>query len=227
MPNLLAVPVFAVALIIVAPAPQPAAPGNLEVTLAKLDASSAKFKNAQADFHKDDLDHVMHDHTLSNGNVYFTRSGAAVEAGIKINGQNARIASYKNGVLRDFTPGPANCYNTIDSSQNKAKTESFLTLGFGGSGRDLAAKWTITDLGPEMVDGVKTEKLELVSKDQGVRNNFSKVTLWMDLERDISIKQQFLVAGLGDVNTATYTNIRYNVPKVDTAPFDFKAKPCH
>ena len=217
---------LAAGLLLATPIPQPAANGTLQSTLAKLDAASARFKNAQADFHKDDFLKLLGDHTPSDGRVYFIRNGAAVEAGIRVDGRNARIASYKGGILKDFTPGTANCYNQIDSSQNKGKTESFLTLGFGGSGSDLAKSWTITDLGPETVDGVKAEKLDLVSRDQGVRNNFSKVTLWMDLDRDVSLKQQFFAAGTGDVNTATYSNIRLNSGKVDTAPFEIKGKPC-
>ncbi len=225
MPNLFVVSTLALGLIAATPVPQqPASAGNLQSTLAKLDAASAKFKNAQADFNRDEFDHIDKSHTASTGSVYNIRNGAAVEAGIKINGQAARIATYKNGILHDYNP-KLNCYNVVDSSQNKARTEAFLTLGFGGSGKDLAAKWKITDLGPETVEGVKTEKLELISNDLTVRNNFAKVTLWMDLDRDISIKQQFLIAGTDDINTATYTHIRLN-DKVNTAPFDFKAKPC-
>ena len=225
MPSPLIVATVTAALLLVAPAPQPSPAGNLPATLAKLNASSATFKNAQAVFHRDDFLKALSDHTPSEGQVYFIRNGSSVEAGIKVTGKNARTASYKNGVLKDYNPAAANCYNSIDSSQNKGKTESFLTLGFGGSGTDLANSWSIADLGPEKVEGINTEKLELVSKDQGVRNNFSKVILWMDLDRDVSIKQEFFAAGTGDTNTAIYSNIRLNT-KVDTAPFDFKAKPC-
>ena len=49
---------------------------------------------------------------------------------------------------------------------NKAsKYESYLMLGFGASGKDLAEKWNIKYLGQETIDGVKTDKLELVAKD--------------------------------------------------------------
>lgn len=222
MPNLLIAAPFVALLLAAAPSP---APGNLKDTLAKLDAASAKFKSAQANFQKDDYLKLLDDHTRSDGSVYFIRDGAAVEAGIKVDGKNARIASYKGGMLKDFTPGAANCYNSIDSTRSKGKTESFLTLGFGGSGKDLESSWTISDLGPEMIGSVKTEKLELVSKDQGVRNNFSKVVLWLDLDRDVSLKQQFYAAGTGDINTAVYSNLRLN-GKVETAPFEIKGKPC-
>ena len=225
MPNLIAASLVAAALLVATPVPQPAPAGNLQATLARLDTASARFKSAQANFHKDDFVKLIGDHTPSDGSRYFIHNGAAIEAGIKIDGKNGRIATYKNGILRDYNPGAANCFNTVDSSQSKGRTEAFLTLGFGGSGKELAAAWDVVDAGPETVDGIKTEKLELVAKDQSVRNNFSKVILWMDLDRDISVKQQFFSAGTGDISTATFTNVKLN-QKVDTTAFDFKAKPC-
>jgi hypothetical protein len=38
---------------------------------------------------------------------------------------------------------------------------------------------------------------------------FTHVTLWIDPALDVSLKQQFFQPS-GDINTATYTNIRYN-----------------
>lgn len=202
-----------------------AAAPDLSATLARLDASSARFKSAEANFHKDDYEDLIKDHTLSEGKVYFIRSPSDTEAGIRIDGPNSRIATYKNGMLRDYTPGKANCYTQVDSSRKKAKTESFLTLGFGGSGKELADKWNITDDGQETVNGIKTEKLELVSKDPGVLQNFSKVILWMDLDRDVSIKQQFFAAGTRNTNTAVYSDIQLN-KKPNTDPFKYKAGVC-
>jgi outer membrane lipoprotein-sorting protein len=63
--------------------------------------------------------------------------------------------------------------------------------------------------GMENVGGVPTAKLELVSKDSKIRSYFSQVTIWVDLSRDISLKQVMLQPD-GDSRTATYSNIRYN-----------------
>jgi negative regulator of sigma E activity len=202
-----------------------AEPSNaqLEATLKKLDAASARFSSAQAVFHKDLYNKLVGDHTPQDGSVYFIRSGGSVQMGAKIDGPGARIAEYKNGVLRDLIPG--RCYNTVQASGNKAKFDSFLTLGFGGSGKDLANAWDITDLGQETLDGVKVEKLDLVSKEQSVRNNYTKVTLWMDLDRGISLKQ-VLLSPSGDIDTATYTKVRLNEKNVDKKPFEIKGSPC-
>ena len=64
-------------------------------------------------------------------------------------------------------------------------------LGFGASGKELEEKWDIKYDGPETMDGVKTEKLELVAKDPEVQKNLPKVTIWMDTDRGVSLKQVF------------------------------------
>jgi hypothetical protein len=56
---------------------------------------------------------------------------------------------------------------------------------------DLAEKWTITYLGTETIDGIKTDKLELVAKDPEVSKNIPKVTIWLDTARAVSLKQVF------------------------------------
>ena len=60
-----------------------------------------------------------------------------------------------------------------------------------------------------MLDGVKTEKLELVPKDPAVRKNIPKVTVWMDTERGVSLKQVF-DEGAGQYRLCTYFNIKIN-----------------
>jgi len=87
--------------------------------------------------------------------------------------------------------------------------ESYFMLGFGASGRELAEKWDITDEGPETIAGVKTEKLTMVPKDPAVRRNVAKVTLWMDLDRGVSLKQVF-DEGEGQSRVCTYSNFRMN-----------------
>jgi len=52
--------------------------------------------------------------------------------------------------------------------------ESWFMLGFGAGGKELAAKWDIKYDGPETVDGVKTEKLELTPKDPKVREKLPR-----------------------------------------------------
>ena len=209
---------FAAMLSPLLPAQQPSA--QLQATLDKLDQASAHFTSAQADFHKVFYNHFLKsDDDQQDGRIYFTREHAATQMGLLTTGPQGRTVEFKAGTLRVFNPGPG-CFDTV----TKPGIETYLTLGFGGSGKDLAKAWDITDVGPETLDGTKVEKLELVAKDPNVRANIKKFTLWIDLARGVSLKQVLLNPS-NDLQTATYTHIRLN-EKVDTKPFNFKGKPC-
>lgn len=213
------------ALLLAAPLTLPAQvkPGELDQAIRQMDASSAKFKSAEADFQKDFYELVVKETTTQKGSIYFKKNGTKLDMGAKILPPSARFLSYKDGRLAMFDPGTRDL-KVFNSGDKKAQYESFLTLGFGGSGSDLTNAWTVTLLGTEqMSDGsatVPVTKLDLVPKDANVRGMFTHVTIWVDLNRAISLKQQFFTPS-GDYQTAIYSNIRYNQP-VNTKPYEYK-----
>ena len=202
-------------------------PGNLPATLHSLDESSAHFVSAQAAFHKDLYTALVKDHDLQDGITFTIRKNGSSEVGIKITGKGARTVEYKDGTARDYNPG-LKCYDSYSAAKNKGTIESLLALSFGASGKELAANWTITDLGPDTMtsDGktIKVEKLDLVPKEQGLRNNITHVALWTDLATAVSLKQ-VVYSPSGDTQTAIYSNVRLN-KEVDKSPFKIEGKPC-
>jgi outer membrane lipoprotein-sorting protein len=198
-------------------------PGELDAVIRQLDAASAKFKTAEADFQWDFYERVVKQTTTQHGSVYFKKSGDNLEMGAKVNPPGAKFFSFKKDQLAVFDPGTHDL-KVFRAGKNKAQYESFLTLGFGGSGSDLVKAWTVTYLGTEpLSDGnttVTTSKLDLVSKDADVRNMFTHIVMWVDLNRGISLKQQFFTAS-EDYKTTTYTNIRYNQP-INTRPYEYR-----
>jgi outer membrane lipoprotein-sorting protein len=101
--------------------------------------------------------------------------------------------------------------------------ETFLTLGFGGSGKDLAKNWTVTDAGAEQVSGIATEKLQLIPRDPAVAKTAPKVLLWIDMDKGVAVKQQRF-ANDGSYVMFTYSDIRLN-PRVPDDAFEIKTAP--
>jgi len=198
-------------------------PSHLDTVLHQMDVASAKFQSAQADLKQDFYERVVKQTTTQMGIIYFLRKGSSTQMGAKIMPPNAKTYEYKDSLLRLYDPGTKQV-TKVSSKGKEAQVESFLTLGWGGSGRDLAKNWTITDQGTEQIpDGgrtITTTKLDLVPKDQSVANMFSHITIWVDTDRDISLRQKFFTPS-EDTRTTAYSNIRYN-QKVDLKPFDFK-----
>ena len=214
---------LAVALtMLLAPVGMLAQGGQLSDTVKKLDAASAKFRSAEADFKKDFYERVVKDTTTQTGSIYFLREGSKTQMGAKIKPPEEQVVEFKDGMVRLYKPG-TNTVTNYSTAQNQATVESFLTLGFGGSGSDLVKAWNVDDQGSEqMSDGkaqVKVETLVLTPKQKGT---FTQVTLWVDLDRGVSLKQEFIMTD-GNKQTATYTNIRYN-QRVDTKVYEIKCK---
>ncbi len=180
---------------------------KLDGVLRQMDAASAKFQSAEANVRKVQFEKVVRDTTEQNGTIYFIRTKSGTEMGAVIGPKYIHFADGK-GEMYDSVAKKATPFN---AGQDRARAESFLTLGFGGSGKDLERAWTIELQGDETIDGTPTVKLNLVPKDQSVANTFTHILIWVDPTRSLSLKQEYFTAE-GDTQTSYYTHIRYNMP---------------
>ena len=108
-----------------------------------------------------------------------------------------------------------------DTGKNRDAFESFLVLGFGGRGHDIAKSFDVKYLGNETVDGVDSAKLDLVPKAANVRNNVNHIILWIDPARGVSVQQKFFFGTSGDYRLAKYSGIKMN-EKISDSVFKLK-----
>jgi outer membrane lipoprotein-sorting protein len=73
----------------------------------------------------------------------------------------------------------------------------------------LSSAYTVKYVGEETVAGQKTYHLTLVPKNKDVRNQFSKIDLWMN-ETGAYPVQQKLTEPSGDYLLVTYTDVNLN-----------------
>ncbi|HWA95555.1 MAG TPA: hypothetical protein VG844_13215 [Terracidiphilus sp.] len=179
--------------------------------LQKLNKAAANFHTMSADFEFDSyVTDPIPDKDVQKGTVYYERKGSHFEMGVHIGEVNGRpvpkvIVCCQDSAVKLYEK----LTDQVTTLTKLSHYENYFMLGFGASGDELADKWNIKDLGSEMLDGVKTEKLELVPKDPTMRKNLPKVTLWMDLDRGISLKQVF-DEGAGQYRVCVYFNIKMN-----------------
>jgi outer membrane lipoprotein-sorting protein len=183
---------------------------GLQKVLSQMDASAAKFQDVQADITVDNYTAVVQDHEIEKGITAFRRVNGSMQMATVIDKgqQGERDILYKDGEL-DFYQPALKQETVFSAGANKGEYDSLLATGFGASGKDLAAAWTVTVQGMEAVDGTQTARLDLVPKQANIRNNVAHLTIWVDTTRDISLKQVMYQAS-GDSRTVTYSNIRYN-----------------
>jgi len=202
---------LAVALVLLLfPARAVFAADDLKPVLAQLNAAATRFHAMSAELEaENEQTEPIPDKDVQSGAVYVQRKAGSNEIGIHLEKENGKSVP-KVIVVKG---GAASMYekltNQVIASKRAGKYEGYFALGFGASGDDLASKWNITYLGSEMMGGVKVAKLDLVAKDPDVLKMFRKITIWIDPERGVSLKQYF-DEGQGQSRTVTYTNIKLN-----------------
>src|ERR1700722_6101422 len=202
------------------PIPQkPADAGGLDAVLKKMDAAAAGFHSTQADFEWDQYQKVVDETDVQKGTIYFRRSGQQIEMMAHVTDPDQKYVLYKDGKLQVYQPKIEQLI-VHDVGNNRGEIESYLVLGFGGSGQDLTRQFDVTYGGAETVDGIATGKLLLVPKSEKVKNTFAQIILWIDLERGISVQQKFFTPQQ-DYRLAKYSNIRMN-EKIGNDVFQLK-----
>jgi outer membrane lipoprotein-sorting protein len=182
--------------------------GDLQTVLAKMNQSADRFTSAQGDFEFQTYQELTKDTDTQKGKIYFQRKNKGVDAAFDIEGPAPKQVVYKDGKLRIF-------YKKINQvterivGKDKSDVEAFLSLGFGARGDELKRDYDVKMDGWEIVDGVKTAKLDLTPKREKVLQTYNKIILWIDPERDVLLKQQFFERSR-DYRLAHYTNMKIN-----------------
>ena len=181
---------------------------NLESVLSSMDKAAANFRGAQCDFVWDQYQRVVDDHDYQKGTMYFRRQGNDVQMAANITSPAKKYVLFTGDLISLYEPS-IDQVTQYNPGKNKADFETYLVLGFGGSGHDLTRSFDVNYAGMEQAQGVNAAKLELTPKSQRVKNTFSTITLWIDPARGVSVQQKFQGPS-GDYRLAKYSNIQLN-----------------
>lgn len=193
-------------------------PAELEAVLKKMDEVAATFRSAQAEFEWDRYEKVIDEvDDYQAGTIYYRRVGKDIEMMADVRkagtGQDQmkpepKYVLFSEGKIRVYQP-KIDQITLYDLGKNSSDFESYLVLGFGGSGQELMKAFDVSYAGPDSVQGVTAAKLKLIPKSNGVRNNFSYIFLWIDPARGVSVEQQFFEPQ-GNYRLAKYSQIKLN-----------------
>jgi outer membrane lipoprotein-sorting protein len=206
-----------IALLLLTLSPAMAAPAaanekEKDAVLRRLDEAAKNFRSTSADFQFDSVEtDPVPDKVVQKGTVYYERKAGSFQMAAHIREINGKPVPkeyvYSGGAVKLFEP----LINQVTTLTKASQYESWFMLGFGASGKDLEQKWEIKYLGAETLDGTTTEKLELIPRDPAIRKNLTKVTMWVDPESGVSLKQ-VLNFSSGEYKVCVYFNIKVNQP---------------
>lgn len=198
--------------------PKPEDASNLESVLQKMDAVAASFRSAQAEFEWDNYQKVIDEIVdVQKGTIYYRRSGKEIEmiANVKTAGASAsslkpepKYVLFSEGKVRMYEP-KIDRVTVYDLGKEKADLESYVVLGFGGSGQDLQKAFDVTYQGTEEVNGVNVAKLQLIPKSERVKKTYNRMILWIDPDKGVSVQQEFFTPQ-GDYKLCKYSSIKMN-----------------
>ena len=192
---------------------------GLDKVLTQMDAAAKNFRTTQASLISDQYQKVINETETQKGKIYFRREGGEIQMALDFVEPDRKYVIYGGGKLQVYQP-KIDQVNEYNPGKNRSDVESFLVLGFGGGGHGLLKSYDAKFLGPETVNGIEAEKLELIPKSARLKNNIARILLWIDPARGVSVQQQFFEPS-GDYRMAKYSDIQINQKLPDNA---FKLK---
>jgi outer membrane lipoprotein-sorting protein len=213
-----------------APQSKTADPGALVGVLKKMDAVAASFRSTEADFEWDTYEKVIDEvDDIETGTIYYRKSGNDIEmmaevkkAGPSLKEQKPepKFVLFSQGKVQMYQP-KVNQVTQFDLGKNRSDFESYVVLGFGGSGEDLKKAFEVTYVEPQTIPVPGTGQLQLIPKSDKVKNTYNKIYLWIDLNKGVSVQQQFFQPQ-GDYRLAKYSDIQINGKKIPDEVFKLK-----
>lgn len=192
---------------------------TLDSVLKTMDTAAAHFQTAQADFIFDQYQKVVDETDTQKGTVYYRRAGQQIEMMAEFKEPDRKFVLYKDGKLQVYEPKIEQVMEYA-AGANREQVETFLVLGFGGSGEDLKKSFAVTLQGEETIDDIATARLQLIPRNDKTRSNFPQIILWIGLSNGISVQQKLLQTQ-GDFRLARYSSINLKA-KISNDVFKLK-----
>ncbi len=179
-----------------------------------MDKSAQDFHTLTADLEHIKYTAVVKDTSTETGHIFVRRDE---KMRIEIEKPDLRTILRTGDSLFIYNP-KINRVEEYDLGKNRSLVDQYVRLGFGTKGEDIKKSFLVAVLGEEELDHKKTVMLELTPKSDQVRNQITKIQMWIDEASWLPIQQKFFEAGSGDYVLSHYTNVMKNL-KINDAKF--------
>jgi outer membrane lipoprotein-sorting protein len=190
----------------IAALPDPA--DSPDEVLARLDRAAASFRSLSADVRYVEHTAVINEDSVDTGSMRLKRAKRDIQMLVDLTAPDRRTVALHDHTVEIYNPKIQEVQE-IDIGKRRAWVDQFLLVGFGTSGKELAAAYEIKVLGSDTVSGKATTRLELIPKSAEILKNMIKLELWIPAV-DVYPVQQKLYFPSGDYKLVTYTNVQMN-----------------
>ena len=189
---------------------------TLDNVLKQLDAQAGEFHSLTADLDRTKVTVVVNDKSTESGKIMVRRDD---KMRIELMQPDPRTILRDGDNFYIYNP-KIHRVDEYNLGKKKSMIDQFLLLGFGTPGSELKKSYSITLQGEESLENKKVVLLELLPKSDEVKNQLSKIQLWIDTATWLPLQQKFYETGSGDYFIIQYKNIVRNVKISDQ---EFKA----
>ena len=176
---------------------------------SRLDQASPSFRAATANIRVVTHTGVIDKDDVQIGSVIIKRySSNELRFLITFTGEDAQAISFRGPTVQIYYP-KLNTVREYDIGKYKDVAQKLILLGFGMSGRQIAANYNVRNLGGEMVESQNSVHLQLTPLTSDVLKQLSRVDLWISLKTNCPVQQKFYMPG-GDYRLVTYSDVKLN-----------------
>jgi outer membrane lipoprotein-sorting protein len=186
---------------------------TLGTVLRNMDSEARDFHSLTANIERTKVTVVVNDKSTETGRLAIRGDNMRIDLAepdtrtILRSGNNLYIYNPKLSRVEEY-----------DLGKNRALVDQFLLLGFGTSGHELEKNYEIALVDEETLDTKKVVQLELTPKSDKVRDQISKIQIWLDESDWLPVQQKFFETGTKDYFIIHYTNVVRN-PKIHDTHF--------
>lgn len=192
----------------------PAEAVTTDEVLAKMDQAAPKFNGMWSDLNRITYTKVIDDKASESGTMLLRKMGPReLQVLIDITKPDLKTVAFRGRKAEIYYP-KMKTVEEWDLGKHTDLVNQFLVVGFGTSGDELKANYSVKLGGEETVGGEKAYKLELVPNSAQTKQNISRLELWIS-EGGIYPIQQKILKPSGDYYLFTYSNVKLNPPLGD------------
>lgn len=188
--------------------------------LTKIDQSAAKFSSMTADLTRLSYTKVIDDKAVEEGRMSLRKAGPRdLQVLIDFTKPDPRTVAFRGRKAEIYYP-KLKTVQEYDLGKRTDLVDQFLLVGFGTTGKELKANYTVKYAGEETVAGQKTHKLELAPNDASRKDKLNKLELWIAETGAYPVQQKFIQPS-GDYYLFTYRDVKLN-PQLGDEGFKLK-----
>lgn len=187
-------------------------PWTSESVLTMMDRSAKDFHTLTADVQHIKYTDVVKDTSTETGQMWVRRDEKMC---IEILKPDPRTILRTGDSLYVFNP-KINRVEEYDLGKNRSMVDQYVLLGFGTRSEAIKKNYLVAVSGEQELDGRRTVVIELTPISPQMRDQITKIQMWIDEASWLPIQQKFFEAGSGDYFIFKYSDVRKNLKIVDS-----------